>query len=430
MKIKISEIKGLLKSGKKVKVKSVNGEFVDVVNYFEKGMLPTFLIKLENGNEIKTSLEHRCFSKSGWVKTCDLIPNETSLLCENGEFSLVKSIVGLGQHKIVDIEVNHPEHAYFGNGILNHNSGKSYFAAQIAANAQKKGIKVIYFDSEASIDRDFWINSGVDLDEILYLQATSVEFVLETIETLLATDDQYLFILDSLAMTPTRKEEESSQDFNPLSSMAEKARILSKGVPKIITPLINKKGTFLVLNQLKTNIARTPAEQLTTPWTTPGGKTLNYAYSLRIWLTKRKAKDSFILDEHEYKIGSEVKAKLEKSRFGTEGRECTFKIIWGDQKNIGVQNAESIFQAIKGSPRLSGGAAGRWAVTDDKGNEVKFMTSEWNDLYKNDKKFKAIINSILEEEVIQKFETRSAKASTFYDVDGEGEKKTDEDFLE
>ena len=31
-------------------------------------------------------------------------------------------------------------------------TGKSYMAAQIAANAQKQGIDVIYFDSESAID--------------------------------------------------------------------------------------------------------------------------------------------------------------------------------------------------------------------------------------------------------------------------------------
>ena len=34
-------------------------------------------------------------------------------------------------------------------------SGKSYMAAQVAANAQKMGIDVVYFDSESAIDQVF-----------------------------------------------------------------------------------------------------------------------------------------------------------------------------------------------------------------------------------------------------------------------------------
>ena len=43
---------------------------------------------------------------------------------------------------------------------------------------------------------------------------------------------------------------------------------------------------------------------------------MHYSYSLRIWLTGRKSKAAAVLDEKGFKIGSEVKVKLEKSRFG------------------------------------------------------------------------------------------------------------------
>ena len=58
-------------------------------------------------------------------------------------------------------------------------------AAQIAANAQKKGIDVVYFDSESALDNSFLERIGCNASNILYIQATSVEFVLETIEELL-----------------------------------------------------------------------------------------------------------------------------------------------------------------------------------------------------------------------------------------------------
>ncbi len=82
-------------------------------------------------------------------------------------------------------------------------TGKSYMAAQVAANAQKMGIDVIYFDSESAIDPSFLERAGCDLNTILYVQAQSVEFVLETIEELLGSNEnRMLFIWDSLALTP------------------------------------------------------------------------------------------------------------------------------------------------------------------------------------------------------------------------------------
>ena len=108
-------------------------------------------------------------------------------------------------------------------------SGKSYMAAQVAANAQKQGFSVVYFDSESAIDPSFLENAGCDIDNLIYAQAASVEMVLETIEQLLTeTDDKYLFVWDSLAFTPSISDLEG--DFNPQSSMAVKPRILSKGL--------------------------------------------------------------------------------------------------------------------------------------------------------------------------------------------------------
>ena len=290
-------------------------------------------------------------------------------------------------------------------------TGKSYMAAQIAANAQKMGIQVVYFDSESAIDPSFLSKSGCDLDNLSYVQAASVEFVLESIEAILEMGTQTLFIWDSLAFCPSEKDVEG--DFNPQSSMAVKPRILSKGMAKLIQPLANTQSTLLVLNQLKTNIARTPAEALTTPYFTPGGKAMIYAYSLRIWLTGRKAKASFVLDDKGYRIGSEVKVKLEKSRFGTQGRICNFKILWGG--DISIQDEESWLEAIKPSPRLK--SAGAWyTLTDKGGKEYKFQTTTWlKELQKPE--FRKAVLDVLDEEVILKFDKKEGDPSQFYDTD-------------
>jgi RecA/RadA recombinase len=218
-----------------------------------------------------------------------------------------------------------------------------------------------------------------------------------------------LFIWDSLALTPAVSDVEG--DFNPQSSMAMKARILAKGMSKLTVPIANSQSTFLVLNQLKTNITRSPSEAMTTPYVTPGGKAMIYAYSLRIWLTGRKAKASFVLDDKGFRIGSEVKVRLEKSRFGTQGRQCNFKILWGDE--IGIQDEESWFEAIKGSEQLK--QAGAWyTLTYADGTEQKFQPSRWKEMIQ-DEKFKDRIVELIDEEVIMKFDKREGNASDFYE---------------
>jgi len=292
-------------------------------------------------------------------------------------------------------------------------TGKSYMAAQIAANAQKQGKIVAYFDSESAIDPTFLERAGCDLGRLMYVQATSVEFVLETIEDLLAaTDDQLVFIWDSLAFTPCVSDVEG--DFNPQSSMAMKARILAKGMSKLTIPIADKQATFIVLNQLKTNIPQGPNARIiamTTPYLTPGGKAMHYSYSLRIWLTGRKAKSSFVTDDKGFRIGSEVKVRLEKSRFGTQGRSCTFRIMWGNE--IGIRDEESWFDAVKSSDCLS--SAGAWyTLALPEGYVKKFQPSKWTELISSDNEFKEHVIRLMNEEVVQKFDRREGDAESFY----------------
>ena len=46
-------------------------------------------------------------------------------------------------------------------------SGKSYMAGQIAHQAQQKGIKVLYFDSESTMTSDFLEKLGCNVEEVI-----------------------------------------------------------------------------------------------------------------------------------------------------------------------------------------------------------------------------------------------------------------------
>jgi recombination protein RecA len=302
-------------------------------------------------------------------------------------------------------------------------SGKSYMAGQVAAEAQKKGIKVMYFDSEQTMTSEFLQKLGCDMDgdnQIIIIQPDDVEMVLETVELCMANDpdSRYLFILDSLAMTPCRADLE--KDFNPQGSMAQKPRVLSLGMQKLTVGLNQTQSTFLVLNQLKTNInTSNPMMMLSQPWFTPGGKAIIYAYSLRIWLTGLKSKKSYVENESGFRIGSEVKAKLEKSKFGTQGRVCNFKIIWGGDE-VGIMNDESLLTAIKPSDKLKN--AGAWFTLE--GYDKKFQAATFPKLMKTDQAFANLVYDIIDEEVIQKFNDKTGDASSFYTLEGEEEPET------
>ena len=295
-------------------------------------------------------------------------------------------------------------------------SGKSYMAGQIAREAQKKDIKVLYFDSESTMSKEFLEKLGCTVDgedSVIIIQPDDIEQVLESMETVMSgdPDTRFLFIIDSLAMTPCRADLE--KDFNPQSSMAQMPRVLSLGMKKLVVSLSRTQSTLLVLNQLKTNINVTnPMMMLSQPWFTPGGKAMIYAYSLRIWLTGLKGKKTFVEDEAGFRIGSEVKAKLEKSKFGTQGRICNFKILWGGEV-AGILNDESLLTAIKTSDKLKN--SGAWFTLD--GYDKKFQAATFPKLMQTDEKFAKIVYKIMDEEVIRKFETKTGNSEDFYGDD-------------
>ncbi len=296
-------------------------------------------------------------------------------------------------------------------------TGKSYLAVNIAANAQKMGHYVVYFDSESAIDPGFIRKAGIDTDpeKFMYIQAVTVEQVLEMMEEFIATERQTLFIWDSIANTPTEADKEG--DFNPNASVGKKARTLSLAFQKLTIPIANSQCTLLGLNQLKTVIASTHAqrmEALSEPYTTPGGKSMVYNASLRIWLTGRKAKSAFVKDENGFTIGSEVKATLKKSRFGTERRQCTFQIMWGGDE-VRILDEESWFEAIKGSEHIQ--QAGAWySLVYEDGTTEKFQATRWMEKLE-DPKFKNRVLELMDIEVIGKYRDRQGSIESFEDID-------------
>lgn len=296
-------------------------------------------------------------------------------------------------------------------------TGKSYMAACIAANAQKLGHYVVYFDSESAIDPSFLSNAGINTDpeQFMYIQAITVEQVLEMVEEFIGMEQPMLFIWDSIANTPTESDKEG--DFNPNSSVGKKARTLSLAFSKLTVPLANAGCTLLCLNQLKQRIASNHAERmeiLSEPYTTPGGKSVIYASSLRIWLTKRKSKAAFVTDENGFTIGSEVKATLKKSRFGTERRQCTFQIMWGDD-DVRIMDEESWFEAIKASEYIV--QSGAWyTLIYDNGEEQKFQATKWME-HINEPRFRQRVEELMDIEVIGKYKDRVGDITAFEDID-------------
>ena len=133
----------------------------------------------------------------------------------------------------------------------------------------------------------------------------------------------------------------------------------------------------------------------------PGGKAIEYFCSLRIWLTKRKSKASFAIDEDGVRVGSQVRCLIKKSRFGSEGRDCEFKIMWGSE--IGIQDEESWLEILKRSKSPNFSVAGAWyTITPKEGKPLKFQSKQWKAKLK-DETFRDAVVDLLNEVMVEKY---------------------------
>lgn len=298
-------------------------------------------------------------------------------------------------------------------------AGKSYMAVLAVANAQKMGIDCVYFDAESALDRTFLESMGVDVDALIYIQEPTVNMVLDMIDTFCKTNDnRMLFVWDSLAATPMDSENEAEFELNN-GAMSEKPRLLSQLHTRLSKPIAKTESTLLILNQLRTYIPK-PGEWGAPKWFTPGGKAPKYAYSLEIWLNNRKSKAGAVFNQNGYKIGSEVKATIKKSRFGTEGRVAGFDILWGDDR-MGVAEEESWIEAAKKSDRFK--SASGWYGILKEGTEDDFIggkkingVENFVEALQSNEELREAMLDLLTEELVIKFEKKEGDAKDFYEL--------------
>jgi len=407
-KIKIGEVEDLIKSGKKVYVKTLGNEFTQITDYIHKGNLQTYLVTLENGLNVKVSSEHKFFSDSGWIMVKDLRKDLHKLLCEDGKYYSIVSIENIGIHKIVDITVVHPEHCYFGNGILHHNSGKSLMAAHTMAECQKKGGLAVLFDTEGAVGMlDFYESIGLDLDKLIYIdKIRALEEIYATVQNIIVkhteskSNKPLVIVIDSVMGATTKKELE--EDVEQKGYATEKSKINSNAM-RILPSLLNGKNILLVLvNQLRANMnAFGPAAD---PWQTTGGTAIPFTASVRLRF-KKMGQIKGKINGIDTAIGERVQVQIVKNRVGPPRRKVTFDVRY----DSGIDNYGSWLTCLKelGAIGQSGSSYSYKFVDEETGEEItkKFQSKDFKALMNDNPELKERIYKQICDEYVMKYET-------------------------
>lgn len=163
-------------------------------------------------------------------------------------------------------------------------SGKTTLALSFVAAMQKYG-PVLYLDPEHALDINYAKVCGVQLDDRwLYADPITSEECFTIAKTFIEENAIVGFVFDSLPAAPTQSEIDGEVGDQRI---AEQAKVISRGLKKILG-LVSKTNTVAIfINHLKDEIKMTGGRYKS--FTTPGGRALKFYASLRLKCSKGKS---------------------------------------------------------------------------------------------------------------------------------------------
>jgi recombination protein RecA len=251
-------------------------------------------------------------------------------------------------------------------------SGKSLLSAHILANTQKQGGTAVYIDTENAMNEEFLRAIGVDVGKMLYIQLETVEDIFEVMETIILkaresnNDKLVSIVVDSVAAATTKVEQSADYDKDGWST--GKAIVMSKAMRKITNLIGRQRIACVFTNQLRQKLGVMFGD----PWTTSGGKALQFHASCRLRL-KAAGQIKAKVNGKEQVIGIKTKAVVVKNRMGPPLRTAEFNIFF----ESGVDDIGGWLQVLKDYKLVT--VSGAWYTYKDPetGEEIKFQSKDF-----------------------------------------------------
>jgi len=191
-------------------------------------------------------------------------------------------------------------------------TGKTFLTLNSVREAINMGYYVIYYDSEAAVDKDQMVKFGIDVTKVNYqpvntVQAfrtsvTSITQKMQEVKRKGGEIQKIMIILDSAGNLATQKEIDDAATGSEKADMT-RSKMLKSIFRIIMTPLADLKIPFIFTNhtyQTQDFISRQVAG---------GGTGPEYAASIVLMLNKAQLKDG------DKKVSIVVTAKPDKNRF-------------------------------------------------------------------------------------------------------------------
>lgn len=209
-------------------------------------------------------------------------------------------------------------------------SGKTWLAYKLIAEAQKMGKKCAFFNIENSYYPPRAVSAGIDTGSLIVVSDMgSAEKYGEFLKTMVALGEFGVIVVDSItAMIPNDELEKSLEQ---VQTIGLHARFIKRLV-KDLTAKTAETGTIVVLiNQLYFGAGAMPGTMIKQA---AGGNAMNYFTHMRLWINKINGAAGQVVKKDEtgkdVVIGGKSKVIVAKTRYGSPGLHTEFKILFSD----------------------------------------------------------------------------------------------------